>query len=87
MDLIDSVVKSLRSLANERRERYTELILFCSFTIFSRASCLFFCSLFSGSITRVFIVSVNHVAQKEIKALITESFPRKISGKRVAGGT
>ena len=28
MDLVDSTVKSLRSLANERRERYMEIIIY-----------------------------------------------------------
>lgn len=35
MDLIDSAVKSLRSLANERRERYLELIFIFLFSSFS----------------------------------------------------
>ena len=42
MDLIDSAVKSLRSLANERRERYLELIFYFYFPffIFFLAFCL-----------------------------------------------
>ena len=28
MDLVDSTVKSLRSLANERRERYMEIVIY-----------------------------------------------------------
>ena len=39
MDLVDSTVKSLRSLANERRERYMEIIIY----LFLKRNKIFLC--------------------------------------------
>ena len=45
MDLVDSTVKSLRSLANERRERYMEIIIiiFLKKQIFPCLLIFYFC--------------------------------------------
>ena len=47
MDLVDSTVKSLRSLANERRERYMEIVIYLFIfkkkQNFSRSFKFFFC--------------------------------------------
>jgi hypothetical protein len=66
MDLIDSAVKSLRSLANERRDRYLELIFFSfPFFHFFLAFCLFFrfafIYLFILIMDRIFFLLPNHI--------------------------
>ena len=45
MDLVDTAVKSLRSLANERRERYMESILKKKFLFICFFGSAFVCSL------------------------------------------